>query len=532
MVNKGNKERGMAVGSEVGVSRTRIAKNTLLLYIRTAINIIVGLYSSRLVLRLLGEEDFGIYSVIGGAVILAAFFTSALNSATTRQISYVRTKGTEEEVQSVFGACVCIHWLLVIFFWIVAGSVGVWLLQEFLVFPPERYRAVLYVYALLSLSVGSTLLTTPFQSVLTSYENFNFLAYAGIIQSLSLLTFVLLLHTVPEGSVDYLIAYAGGYCFLQVLYMGWHMWYVKRKYKLGMRLSGMGWKSIKQVSGFFGWSVLGSAASMGQRQGVNLILNNVVKNLGLNAAMGLAETVASKVNVLTANFQQAFHPQITQEWALGHKETVYALVAQTAKFSFFLLYLVSFPLILHTEFVLDLWLGTGHYPILTPNFIRLTLFAALIEAISGPLWITMYANGKIAVYQVVVSVLLLSCLPISYVLLSYGYPPETALWVRISVFSLILGFRLVLLKAYVKLPVLAFLRDAILPCLVIAGLSQVMWYFSADCVLWWQILLMMAAETILLLVLIWLIGLKQRERLWIKDKLRGLLQRRYTKGKP
>lgn len=492
------------------VNNKRIAKNTLLLYLRTAVNIIIGLYTSRVILDTLGVTDYGIYSVVAGVVALSSFFTSSMSSATTRQITYALGKNDRAQLLRIFSCCNAIHYGIALIVLLLSETIGLWFLNTCMVFPIERMVAVNLVYQFSVFTALLTVIITPFNASIIAHEDFRFSAYAGITQTVANLVAVFVLLLLPK-KVDYLIVYTFFCMAIQAAYNLWVYSFAHRKYKFSAGF-GIGKKAdYKKILSFSGWTIFGSCANVGYQQGVN-ILFNILLNLSVNAAMGIANQINGKINILVMNFQQAFNPQLTKSYAVGDLTGVHNLIFKSAKFSFIVLFVFAMPLMLNIDFVLSAWLG--EYPKYTDSLSCLILIGSLIEALSGPLWITLYATGRIKFYQMGISFILLLSLPLTYLLLRLDYDANSAIVVRIVLFLAGLIFRLILLRKYIGLSLRKFVSTVILPVVTVVIVSLPMILIRIENNVFFQLCLI-AGEFLVICILSFFVALKRSERSFI-----------------
>lgn len=498
----------------------------MLLYFRTTINIIIGLYTSRMILAALGVTDYGIYSVVAGVVALSSFFTSSMSSATTRQITYALGKNNSEQLQKIFSCCSGIHYGIAIFVLLLSETIGIWFLNTQMAFPENRIFAANWVYQFAIITTILSIVITPSNAAITAHEDFNIPAYLGIAQTIANLIAVFILYLLPKHT-DYLIAYSG---FCMLIQMGYNFainLFAKKKYKLSVQLSICKKSDYKSIISFSGWTVFGSCANIGYQQGVN-ILFNILLDLSVNAAMGIANQINSKINTLVINFQQAFNPQITKSYAIGDLNNLHNLIFKSAKFSFIILFIFALPIILNIDFILSIWLG--NYPPYTASLSILILIGSLIETLSGPLWITLYATGKIKMYQISISLILLSSLPITYILIQMGYDANAAIGARIILFILGIILRLYFLKRYIGLSIQAFTIKVLQPIAYIIAISSTLIFIKVN-LSTFPHLLLIGGECILISIISFIVGFTAKERNTILKAITNKFYKKQKKGK-
>ena len=445
----------------------RIAKNTIMLYIRMLFGMMVSLYTSRIVLQTLGVEDYGIYNVVGGFVAMFSLISNSLSSSVSRFLTFELGKGNIEKLKTVFSTSVLIHIVLAIIVFICAESIGVWFLNTQMTIPAERLTAANWVFQASIVSFMFGLFSVPYNASIVSHEKMTAFAFIGILNILLNLSIVLFL-AFTSVTFDKLIAYSVllvivsiSLQFIYVIYCLKHF----EECRLKIRFDKEYWK---EISSFAGWNFIGCTAGLLKDQGVNILLNLFIGPI-LNAARGIAGTVNNAVSSFAANFMMALNPQITKSYASGEHAYMFSLVERGSRFSYFIMLILTLPIILEAEFILSLWLGD--FPDHTVNFVRLILTLSLLDILSNTLITLQNATGKIRNYQIVVGGALLLNFPLSYLCLFLGFPPESTLIVAIIVAVLCLSLRLSFLHRMVGLSILSFLKNVLLKVLIVTVLT-------------------------------------------------------------
>ena len=406
----------------------RIAKNTLVLYVRMVIVLLITLYTSRILLKALGVDDYGLYSVVGGVVGLLTFFNGTMSKATQRFINVSMVKG-DDCLHTIFSNSVTIHILIAVAFLILAETLGLWYLNTQVEIPVERVFAANIVYQASVISFAISIVTIPYNAAVIAYERMSFMAIVSIIDAVLKLgiAFILLIL-----SNDRLILY--GILLLAITVVNFILYsaYCRKKFSiLEFRLS-YDKKTFNELFGYIGWTFIGQIAIVGCNQG-NILLVNKFHALAANAAMTIGNQVSNAINNLTTNFQTAFNPQITKSYAEGDLKYLSSIVYTTSKISFCILFLVALPIAFNINWVLDIWLDT--VPPLSNTFAVLFMINAIINAISTPFNYSVLSSGNIRNYQIVTAVIFLIDLPITYFLFTLGFPATTVLEVKIGVIT-------------------------------------------------------------------------------------------------
>ena len=446
----------------------RIAKNTLALYARMLFSMAVTLYTSRVVLNTLGVEDYGLYNVVGGFVAMFSFFNSAMASATQRYLNFELGRGDAARLHRVFCTSMNIHALISVVVLLLSETVGLWFVYTHLTIPPDRFEAALWVYQASILASVVMVMSIPYNAAIIAHERMGAFAYISVLEVVLKLLIVYLL---VVGDVDKLKLYAVLMLLVQVLirviygrYSGRH--FLETHYRLM-------WDAplFKEMTGFAGWSLFGNIAAVAFTQGLNVLLN-MFFGPAVNAARGIAVQVQNAIKGFCTNFQTALNPQITKSYAAGDMAYMHSLVFTSSKFSYYLLLLLSLPVMLEAPLILKWWLGI--VPAHTVAFVRLTLAISIIDSLANPLIQAASATGRIRRYQSVVGTLLILILPFSYVALKLGAPPEGVFVVQLVVFCVAQAARVWMLRPLISFSVREYLRKAGLPIAAVTCASLVL----------------------------------------------------------
>ena len=448
-----------------GEDNKRIAKNTAMLYVRMLLTMLVTLYTSRVILNTLGVEDFGIYNLVGGIVVLFSFFNSAMSMATQRFLNYEMGRGTIDSIKRVFSMSMIVHFSIIIFILLLAETIGLWFLNTYLNIPEERIEAANWVYQFSILTFSIKVIQVPYNASIIAHEKMTFYAYISIVEVILKLLIVLVL---PWGGVDRLILYSSLVCGVTILIFLCYRYYCLKHFVVCLFHFIWDAELYKRLISFSGWTLLGQVAVVGVNQGINFILN-IFFGVIVNAAMGIGYQVVNAIQSFVSNFQTAFKPQLMKSYAAGDHSYLFQLVTVTSRFSFFLLFILAVPVLYNTEFILRIWLK--QVPEYSVTFCQLLIINSLIEALAGPLWMSVHATGKIKNYQIIISLLYLLNLCFSYFFLLLGYYPEIVLWIKLFVGIIILFVRIVFCQKLIKLPVKTYFEKTIrliLPVIIIA----------------------------------------------------------------
>lgn len=426
---------------------------------------LVTLYTSRVILNTLGVEDFGIYNVVGGFVSMLSFLNGAMSNATQRFLSFEIGKGDFVQLRKTFNATLIVHIGLAIVILILAETVGLWFVKTYLIIPAERMNAAMWVYHFSVLSLMVSVAQVPFNATIVANERMNVYAYISILEVALKLLIAFILFWI---SFDKLKLY--GILHISVVFAiaAIYRIYTRRNFNETKFELVKDKELYKSLVSFSGWSLFSHIAYALQGQGVNMLLN-IFFGPVVNAARGIAVQVRAALDSFASNFQIAINPQIVKSYASGDKEYMTSLIIRGSKFSFYLLFLMSLPIILEINQVLRLWLKT--VPVYSSIFTILVLVIVLIECISRSLTTGIQATGKIKVYQSVVGSLRILILPISYIFLKYGYSPEVTLYINIIISIITLFIRLYIVWNLLDFQVTIFLKEIILKNIIIVPLA-------------------------------------------------------------
>ena len=500
----------------VSANNRRIAKNTVFLYIRMFLIMAINLYSSRVILAELGVEDYGIYNVVGGVVMMMAFLNTSLTSGFQRFFNIALGNNDIVEFKKLFSVSIACQILLALLALLLTETVGLWLLGNKMLIPETRFYAANWVYQCTVVVFIVTLFISPLNAVVISIEKMNIYAVVSIIQACLKLG---VLYMLDLFDADKLIVYS--ILIVVVDLIVWIIYFVSvKKYNPELRFVPFFDKSrLRKIAVFSGWNLFGSCSHMLKSQGINVVLNMFFEP-SINAARGIAYQVMSGVKTFYSSFQTAARPQSMKYYAMGDNEQMIKLSYNISRISFMLLWVITLPLLFTTRYVLDIWLRPN-MPEYAPLFTQIILITSVVEVFGPPIATIVHATGKMKKYQLVCGIVIMSIVPVAYLFLKLGYPPETAMYVSLVILTVVHFLRLLLVKELVAFSVHDYMSKCILPCLLVAVVSAIIPIIL--CVL--EIgslihpLLLFTICLLSGLVSIWLIGLSGSEKEIIKNKL-------------
>ena len=454
--------------SDSSANNKRIAKNTLLLYFRMLFMMAVSLYTSRVVLNALGVEDFGIYNVVGGVVAMFSMLSGSLSSAITRFITYELGTGNHENLKKIFSSAVTIQVGLAILIILLAEVVGVWFLNVKMNIPDVRMVAANWVFQFSILTFAINLISVPYNASIIAHERMSAFAYISILEAIGKLAIAYLIMISP---MDRLIFYAILMCVVALIVRFAYGIYCKRHFEECTYRFIFDQNLLKRMFGFAGWNFIGATSAVLRDQGGNVVIN-LFCGPAANAARGIAFQVNNAISGFVTNFMTALNPQITKSYAAGDHNYMMTLIFQGARLSFYMLLLLSLPVLVNTHYILGLWLKI--VPDHAVLFVQLVLVFAMSESISNPLITAMLATGKIRNYQLVVGGLQMMNLPVSYVLLRMGLFPEVVIVVAIAISQCCLAARLVMLRGMIGLSVRKYVKKVYINVLIVTVIAAIL----------------------------------------------------------
>ena len=509
----------MSQQSEIDINsltnNKRIAKNTILLYVRMFFVMCIQLYTSRVVLQALGVEDYGIYNVVGGIVTMFAFLNAAMNSSTQRYITFYLGKGDKSELQEVFSNCMFIHAMLAVVIIVLSETVGLWFLYNKMVIPTERMDAAFWVFQMSIITTVVLIFSTPYNATIIAYEKMSAFAYISIFEViLKLLTAFFLLFSKWDNLVLYAVLTVIAQLIVRFIYVHYcnrHFSITKIVYKFNKQL-------FRSMTSFIGWNVWGGLSNVLYGQGLNILLNMFFGPV-INAARGIAVQVQGVVQQFAFNLQTAINPQITKSYAIGELKSMRDLVYRCSRYTFFLLLIISLPIFLETSLLLNLWLTT--VPEWTISFTRIMLCIIMVDSVAAPLMTSSAATGNVKLYQTVIGGTMLLIVPVSYLLLKLGYNPSVVFFVHLAFCLITFVLRLIIVRPMIQLSIREYIKVALWPCFksgLLAIIIPTVLYILLPNTLTNGVLVLFSS-IIFSIIAVYLLGITHNERAFINQKV-------------
>lgn len=448
------------------ISNKRIAKNTIFLYMKMVISIVVNLYTMRVLWQVLGVDNYGIYSVVGGIVMMFAFLNYAMIATSQRFISYDLGKGDIEQLTKTFNISLKVHLFLAFIILVLTESVGLWFLNARMNIPDGRMIAANCVYQCSIVTFLISVISVPCYACIVAHEHMKEYGYFGVLEVILKLLIVLIVAVMP---CDKLIAYAALVMTVALLMGIIYTLYCVRNFQECRLGRFKDRKQIKDMFSFAGWSFVGNVGFAVRDQGMNILIN-LFYNVAVNAAKGIAANVGSVIYGFSSNFTMAINPQITKRYAAGEHASMITLMYNGGKISMLLLSMVVIPVLVAAPEILKIWLvDVAPY---TVGFLRLTLLTTLVDCVTSPITTTLQATGKIRKFQIVISVIQLSTLPISWVCLKLGGNPYVVMYVALIATAIAVLARLMILHEQVAFSYSTFVKEVYartIPAILLSG---------------------------------------------------------------
>lgn len=516
------------MSNQTSDNNKRIAKNTLLLYVRMLFTMAVSLFTSRVILNTLGVEDYGINNVVGGIVTMFSVLSGSLSSSISRFITFELGKGNIERLKTIFSTGVNIQLGMSVLIIIIAEAVGIWFLNAKMNIPADRMVAANWVFQCAILTFVLNLLSVPYNAAIIAHEKMSAFAYISVVEVTLKLIIVYMLTISP---FDRLKTYAVLLLCVGAVIRFIYGYYCKRHFEECTYHLVFDKPVLKEMTGFAGWNFLGNGSYMLNTQGVNILMN-LYFGVAVNAARGIATQVDAALKQFVNNFTTAVNPQITKSYAQGDLDYMHKLVCRSAKFSAFLMLFFAIPILLETQSILTIWLKT--VPEYAAIFLQLIIISSFVDTVlANSLVTSMFATGNIKRYQIIVTTIGCLGFPFSWIAFQLGFQPEIAYVLYFIIYTVLLGVRLYLLKDMVKLPVMMYVREVlyrVLPVMIICFIIPMIIRYSMQ-EGWMRLILLCLVSTIVTAVVEYSIGLTKNERKFIVDKINNKIINNNIKDK-
>lgn len=503
----------------VSTNNKRIAKNTLLLYIRMIFLLCISLFTSRMILLTLGVEDYGIYNVVGGIVAMFAFLNTAMASATQRFLNFDLAKNDEQALNQTFNSSVIIHFIIAFIVIVLSETIGLWFLYEKMIIPAERMNAALCVFQCSILVMAINIISVPYNAAIIAHEKMSAFAYISIIEAIFKLAIVYLLYILPFDKLEiYAILLLIVSLSIRFIYTSYsHKHFIETHFHYS-------WNSIKikEMGAFASWNLIGNLALVGVTQGLNMLLN-IFFGPVVNAARGVAVQVQGAIQQFVSNFQTAINPQITKSYATKELEYMHSLICRSSRFSYFMILLLSLPVIIMTDQILEIWLKTP--PQYSSIFLQIILINAMVDCLSNPLNNAVSASGKIKFFQLTNGLFMVLVVPIAYLALKLNADPTLVFITQLIMTSISHFFKLIFAKKRTELPIRYYAKNVYYQVFLVSIISPILptyIYINSEHTIYTFITTTIICF-ICVISTVYCLGLQKNERRIIKSKIAKLI---------
>lgn len=502
----------------------RIAKNTMMLYIRMLFSMVVSLFTTRVVLDTLGASDYGIYNLVGGVVGLMGMVTSLLSQGTSRFITIALGKNNADELKHTFSASITIHLILAAIILVLGEVIGPWLIGR-LNIPVERMGVAQFVFQLSLMAAIVGIIQSPYNATIVAHERMSVYAYIGIWDVVAKLAVVYMLTIIEIDKLklySFLLLVVGSFtamicCFYSRKHFNECRSVVIRPDK----------KLYKEIFHYTGWNAIGSFAFTMNSQGITILLSAF--GTVVNAARGIAGSVSGIVYKFVEGFQMASRPQIIKLCAVGDYVAMNSLILKTSKFSSYLMGIIGIPLFLEMDFVLHVWLND--VPDYTVVFTRLTLIQFLIQSMDFPIGTGIHAIGKMKLPNITSSLIYMTILPISYIAIKSGASPEVVYVMIVAIYPIAMIMDLNIIKKYTGFKVCEFLLKVVLKSIMLIACAAIITYNIANYVVdegFLRVVMTVLISSFIFSLLIYLFGLTQEDKKHLRDIIISRVKKRET----
>lgn len=497
-----------------------ITRNTILLYIRQIFIIFIAFFTQRIVLKALGVEDYGIYNVVGGLIVIIGIVNAGMIQASQRFFAYEMGRGDSSELKIMFGTSLTIHIIISIVVLLVAEVVGLWFLNTQMNIPPDRMLAANSIYQASICSLLLIICVVPFDALIISKEDFDIYAYISILEYILKFIIAYLIYSLE--CLDRLIIYSWLLFTVTLVSKGFSVFFAKKRYEeCGFKFY-KGKENVRRMLSFASFSFLGNIGFILRNQGVNIVVN-IFWGTAINAARGIAYQVSSQISSFSGNFQLAATPQITKSYANGDLIRMRSLIYKSSKYSFCLLFLLALPIAIHPYPLLKFWLENP--PLYSDRFLQLAIIVSLLDCMAIPLGKGIDATGRIKVFQSGICIIMCMDIPLAFLIYTMGAQCYEVMFVSIVTSLLGLIFRLIVLSYRIKLiTIISYIRNVFFPCLITTVVDALAAYFLYNTLFTSDNLLLYVLYVVLVCILsvvtIYFVCLEEKEKVKINNIIR------------
>ncbi|MGM9743553.1 MAG: MATE family efflux transporter [Candidatus Cryptobacteroides sp.] len=505
---------GTNMMADHSANNRRIAKNTLMLYVRMLVLMLIGFYTSRVILQALGVEDYGINSVVAGFLSMFGIITSSMSGAISRFITVELGKGDLVRLKQVFSTSITVQLVMGILILVLVETFGIWFVRTKMQIPLGREVAAEWCLHCAALSTFISLINVPFSSAIIAHEKMSAFAYMTIIDALLKLGICYMLYISP---IDKLITYAILGVFVTILTTSIYWIYCLKKFDettISIKFDSI---LFKEIWGFAGWNLFAQTAWILNTQGINMLMN-VFFGVVVNAARGVAGQVNGVIQGFVNNFMVALNPQITKYYAVGDKEAAFKLACRGSRFSFYIMFVLALPIMIESHQILKLWLVTP--PEQADVFVVWTILSTLATLLGNTLVTLQMAHGNIRHYQLWIT--FFGCLPfpLTWVVFRMGASPVVSYYIFVAVYWGLIFVRYYLVHGMTGIPAKMYLVGVVAKTHVVAAISAIIplavFLLMDESIL--RLLIIGVTSILSSCLVIYFIGLDQGEKRFIREK--------------
>ena len=511
--------------SDVFEKNKRIAKNSLYLYIRLFLMMAITLYTSRVVLDCLGEDDYGIYNVVGGVVAMFAFIQNSLIIAIQRFITFELGTGNKDRLHKIFSTSVNIQFIIALIILVLTETIGLWFLNTKMSIPEGRMDAANFVLQCSIITTMISLIIVPYNATIIAHEHMDVFAYFSIIEAILKLSIAYLLYI---SQFDKLKIYVILLLLVTVLMQFIYSSYCRRKFEEAHFRFGLDKNLFKEMASFAGWSFIGNTSTMLNTHGVNMLIN-VFFGVKVNAARAIAIQVESGLQQFVNGFTTAINPQITKSYASNELSDLYLLICRGSKFSFFIMLFMAVPIIVESDTILSLWLK--EVPAYTSIFLKLVVIYTLITSLANSMVTGILATGNIKRYQIEMNIVSILIFPLSWIAYDLGAPAYMTYIIAIIIMFLLTFIRLKELRRLMNFPVKIYLSQYMtvmfIVCILAFSAPLIVQYYMSPSVL--RFFLICILSVMWTMTCIFIVGLKRNEKEFLVGKVSSFIREKLSK---
>lgn len=501
----------------VQVDNKRIAKNTLYMYLRMLVTMVVSLFTTRINFQALGVDNFGIYNIVGSVIVFFTFINSGLTTATRRYITAELAQGNEDSQRNVFNLAIWAHILIALIIVILGETIGLGVVNNLLNIPDDRMMAANVVYQLSIFTAVLNIMQAPYTAAITANERMNIYAYISIFDIFAKLGVA---YGVMIIAGDKLIIYGVLLTIASTLVIFINRIYCHRVFSMCRYKKPHNRNLLREMFGYMGWNLTGQGAIVLTNQGVSVLVN-IFFNVAANAAMGVSNQITGIVTHFVSNFQVAFHPQITKLYVSRNYSDLIRLANRCSRISSYLVLVFIIPICFQVNNFLTLWLGD--YPTYAVEFCVITLIAIFIDSMSAPLWMILSADKNVKKYQIVISSIYAMNFLISWIVLNLGFPPYSVIVVRVIVYCIAVTARLLLVKEKIPVfPMVLWLKEVPLKTLSVAIIPIVSCFLIGNLNIrsqLWELLVKGSFAFFVSCLAVFFIGMTMNEKRFILERV-------------